>query len=158
MSEDPAAADQAVEDLNWHVANFAAHLAKTRPILDSDKLASLVSPRARLEFDLDAVDAFVFTVDGVLQGKKVVGALLAGECILVRAKSAREAQELANAGLRDTIKLLHEEYATRDHRGNAELLSVEAGGRRNRPSPGEPLAHMPKLQEMLRNAFKGGRR
>lgn len=117
-------------------------------------MASLASPRARLEIAIDAVDAYLFSIDGVLQGGKVTGCLLAGECMLIRAKSEREALDLANAGLRETVKLLHEEYETRSIREGSPLVVVEAGGRRNRPSA-EPLKHMPELRAMIEKALRG---
>lgn len=103
---------------------------------------------------LDSVDAFIFTIDGVLQGSKVTGALLAGEVMLIRAKSGREAQELANAGLRETVSLLHQEYLTRGARKESPTIIVETGGRRGRPSAGEPLKTLPELRDMLRKAFE----
>lgn len=122
-----------------------------RRSLNSDEFASLASPRARLEVPLDAVDAYIFTIDGVLQGSKLIGCLLAGECMLIRAKNEREAQDLANAGLRDTLKLLHEEFA---QRSDSRLVVVEGGGRRYREGGGEPLPKLPELRAMLWKAFE----
>ncbi len=144
-------------ELQHKVSAFVEGLQKTRRSLNADELASMASPRARLEVPLDAVDAYVFTIDGVLQGEKLTGALLGGECMLIRANTASEALELANAGLRETVRLLHEEYETRGQRDNELFMTVDAGGRRMKPSEGEPLKHMPELRGMIERVMRGGK-
>lgn len=144
---------EAADELSRRISAYVAELLDTRMQLDSDQLVNLASPRARMEVKLDAVDAYIFTVDGVLQGKKIEGAMFAGEVMLIRAKDERSAQEMANAGVRETVKLLHEEYETR-HLRDSQIIAVDAAGRRARPSEGEPLAKLPELRQMLRNAFE----
>src|SRR3989337_557362 len=118
-------------------------LAQRRQILNADQLASLIAPRAHFECDFSKFRAYFFTIDGVLNGRKITGAMFAGECILIFAENFLKAQELANSGLRATVELLHKEYDTRSLRG-ADLSPVEqglakevAGGRR---APGASMA------------------
>ena len=146
-----------------HEAQAAAQvlntqLARQRRILNADELAALISPRARHEVSYDKFGAHFFTIDGVLNGKKIQGAMFAGEAMLVFAVGPQSAQELANSGLRRTIELLHEEMETR----NSRLSPVEAGivqdiaGRRGQGSkPGQELAKLPKLKAMMAHRIAG---
>ena len=151
------------DDAINHEAQAAAQvlnieLARHRKILNADELAALISPRARHEVSYDKFGAHFFTIDGVLNGKKIQGAMFAGEAMLVFAVGPQSAQELANAGLRRTIELLHEEYETRETR----LSPLEAGmvqditGRRGKASaPGQELAKLPKLKAMMAHVIGG---
>jgi hypothetical protein len=151
------------DDAINHEAQAAAQvlnieLARHRKILNADELAALISPRARHEVSYDKFGAHFFTIDGVLNGKKIQGAMFAGECALIYAVGPKSAQELANAGLRSTIELIHEEYETR----SARLSPVEAGivqdiaGRRGQGSkPGQELAKLPKLKAMMAHKIAG---
>ena len=135
-------------------------LAQRRQILNADQLASLVAPRAHFECDFAKFRAYFFTIDGVLNGRKITGAMFAGECILIFAENFLKAQELANSGLRATVELLHKEYDTRSLRG-ADLSPVEQGlahevaGRRSGVSEGPPLQKNPKLQHMIEHLIGG---
>jgi len=133
-------------------------LAARRKILTGDELAALIAPRARHEVSYDKFSAHFFTIDGVLNGKKIQGAMFAGECMLIFAVGPQSAQELANSGLRRTIELLHEEYETRETR----LSPLEAGmvqditGRRGKASaPGRELSTLPKLKAIMRHVIGG---
>jgi hypothetical protein len=132
--------------------NLAIELRDTRIVLNADMLASLVAPRANFETDfpntIDGKRAFFFTVDGVLNGKKVHGALFAGECILVFAENFLLAQQLANQGLRDTVRLLHEEYEAR-----GTEIEIESGGRRTVEGAEERLD--PFTKKMLAHVLGG---
>jgi len=151
------------DDAINHEAQAAAQvlnieLARHRKILNADELAALISPRARHEVSYDKFGAHFFTIDGVLNGKKIQGAMFAGECMLIFALGPQSAQELANSGLRRTIELLHEEMETR----NSRLSPVEAGivrdiaGRRGQGSkPGQELAKLPKLKAMMAHVIGG---
>lgn len=136
-----------------------AELVQTRLVLNADQLCSLVAPRARLERSFDRLSAYFFTIDGVLNGSKVTGALFAGECMLVFALSERSAQERANAGLRQTVELLQEEYRYRDILGTGATgkgLDVGSGGRRARPSEaGRELAANPRLKAIIASEIGG---
>lgn len=135
-------------------------LAVTRTILNADQLASLIAPRARLEKNFEKLNAYFFTIDGVLNGKKVQGALFAGECMLVFATTERHAQEQANAGLRATIELIHEEFDTRSQREleaqgmTAKGLAVDAGGRKGSHPDKPPQVH-PKLNAIMQHIIGG---
>lgn len=137
-----------------------AELKNTRMILNADQLASLVSPRARLEQRFEKLNAYFFTIDGVLNGKKVQGALFAGECMLVFAVGERAAQEQANAGLRATVELVHEEFNTRNQRELEEAgltskgVEIEAGGRKG-GSPERPPQVSPKLNAIMQHIIGG---
>jgi len=136
-------------------------LATRRVVLDADQLASLIAPRARHEDTFVKFEAHFFTIDGVLNGAKVRGALFAGEAILVFAPTLIAAQELANAGLRSTIELLHKEYETHslqlDDLSPTEAgLAREVAGRRARPSaPGGELRSFPKLRAVIAHVLGG---
>jgi hypothetical protein len=133
-------------------------LAQRREVLNADMLAGLIAPRARFEREFEKLRAYFFTIDGMLNGRKVVGAMFAGECILVFADGILKAQELANSGLRSTVELLHREYETRGLRMD-DLTPVEQGlakdvaGRRGRE--GDGLATSPKMKHMLEHVIGG---
>lgn len=132
-------------------------LAKTRKVLTADELAVLVNPRPRLELHMSALGAFLFSIDGVLVGKKVRGCLFAGECMLVYGETEEKARKLAQDGLFDTIALLHEEYQTRDQRLNQDVydgLQVDGGGRKGGRQEREPQV-APKLKAMMAHILAG---
>lgn len=133
-------------------------LVARRELLDADQLASLIAPRAHFEQEFARFGAYFFTVDGVLMGRKVVGAMFAGEVILVYADNFLQAQDLANRGLRETVRLLHEEYLTREFRLSPmeQGMAQDAAGRRGRSSePGRELSGNPKLKAMLAHVIGG---
>ena len=116
---------------------FQATLVGKRIVLNADQLANLVSPGVRLEqrYEFPDKSAWFFTINGVMQGKRIGGALFAGECILVFASSETEAKSLAQRGLRETVDLLHEEYLNRREREQRDLIQqgvhgADVGGRR----------------------------
>lgn len=138
-------------------------------ILTADQLATLIAPRARLEEWWQRFQAGLFSIDGVLDGKKIRGALFAGEAILVFAMSESGAQDLANRGLRSTVELLHEEFDTRNQRllhgaspaarglGRDQLGVGDAAGRRSRESgeQGEALQKLPFLKSLIEHEIGG---
>lgn len=139
--------------------DYERELANQRPVLNADQMASLVAPRAHFERQV-AVDAWFYTVSGVLNGTKIHGALFAGEIILVYAFSRREADDLANRGLRSTVEALFKEYDTRQLRGDdtpiMKGLVQEALGSKMRPSaPGAELASLPKLKAVMAHEIGG---
>jgi hypothetical protein len=137
-----------------------AELAARRKILHADELAALVAPRAVLESEFPNLHAYFFTIAGMLNGRKISGAMWGGECILVFAPNFSQAQELANQGLRATVELLFKEYDTRQLRG-ADLTPVEQGlmhevaGRRGKTGEGPPLQKNPKLKHMIEHLIGG---
>lgn len=147
--DDAVAAEAQVE-----ARKLRAFLVKRREILTDDQLVSLVSPRARHEIDFPRLKAYFFTIDGMLNGRKVEGALRGGEPMLVFAGNFDFAQELANRGLRKTVELLYKEYDTRQLRDGlspvAQGLVHETGGRR-----GQLAQKNPKLQHMIEHLIGG---
>ncbi len=147
--------DEVAAEAQAQAAKLREFLVKSRDILNADQLVSLVSPRARFEVDFPKLQAYFFTVDGVLHGKKITGALFGGEPILVFAPTFLRAQELANSGLRSTVEFAIKEYETRGQR--AELSALEQGiakdvaGRRSKE--GDALAKLPKMRHMLEHVI-----
>lgn len=143
---------------------LARRLERRRDILTADMLSSMIAPRAHFEeeFNLPGEKrAFFFTVDGVLNGRRVIGALFAGECMLVFAHNFLEAQDLANRGLRSTIDLMHEEYDKRVANQAAENSAImrglqhEAGGRRAGSAQGPGLPRLPKMRALIEHVIGG---
>lgn len=127
----------------------AMRLRETRRNLDPDELATLVNPLPRCEAQLSP-QAYLYSVDGSLNGVRLHGCLFNGELMLVYATSPGAAQDLATSGLRDTIAFLFDEYEVRV--GNTEH---EGGGHRARPSePGRELERLPQMREVLETEFR----
>ncbi len=132
-------------------------LAKTRKVLTADELATIANPRPRLEMHMPALMAFLFSIDGVLNGKKVQGCLFAGECMLVYGATEAQARDTAQHGLFDTINLLHEEYQTREQRLNPEVydgLQVDGGGSKGGRMERPPQVS-PKLNAIMQHILQG---
>lgn len=144
----------APEQINLEAQHKAVELREElrqrREILTADQLASLVAPRARLEQSYANLSAHFYTVDGVLNGRKISGALFAGECMLIFAPTEAAAQDLANRGLRTTIELMEEEFNNRVKRGEVspieEGLAHESAGRRDQ-APGSTI-ETPQMQKL----------
>lgn len=131
-----------------------AELSRHRKILNADEMAGLVSPRAHFEAEFPKIKCYFFTIDGMLNGRKISGALFAAECMLVRADNYMAAADLANRGLRATIDLMHEEYNTRRERGvMQEGMTHVAGGRRGHE--GDHLQKLPKLKRLIKHIIGG---
>lgn len=134
-------------------------MRRTRLVLDADMLHSLISPRAHLEVEIPHLGAYMYSIDGVLNGKKITGAVFAGECMLVFAPTESQAQEIANAGLRKTVELLEGEYRTRELRLSPTMqgLSPDAAGRRaaeeQRPLQGRAAEQREMLRNIMADAF-----
>lgn len=146
---EPITSDAIATEAQREADKIRRFLLQSRVILNADQLASMISPRAHFEIDFPNLHCYFFTVDGMLHGKKIIGALFAGEPMLVRAANYAQAQELANQGLRHTIELLHKEYSSRPFRLSpvAEGLAQDAAGRRGRE--GDKLAKLPKMRAFL---------
>lgn len=92
-----------------------------RRILNMDELVRMQSTQPRFEKDIKmpgdsrgaANTVFLFSIDGVLDGKKIEGALFAGEAMLVQARTLKKAERIAREGLADTRKLAFEEHEDR---------------------------------------------
>jgi len=143
---------------------FQVELAGTRRVLNADEMAHLVAPGVRFEQEFKFPDksAFFFTINGVLSGHKIEGALFAGECVLVFAGNALDAKDLAQRGIRETVNLLHEEYNTRKERQSRDLIQqgiddADVGGRRARQGPQTNPTQQAKVHAMIRHVFGGER-
>jgi hypothetical protein len=141
---------------------FQVGLMGTRKVLTADELASLISPGARFEQEFKFPDksAFFFTINGVLNGAKIEGALFAAECILVWAPNMLDAKDLAQRGIRATVELLHEEYngrASREFKDKIQqgIDGPDIGGRRAGRGAGMPLPQRKKMEAMVRHVYGG---
>lgn len=139
---------------------FNAKLAETRLMLNMDMLASLKSPNVRHEMSFANYDAHFFTINGVLLGKKVEGAMFAGDCVLVFAKTLRDAADLARRGIRETVKSAHDWY--RENKtidASNTLLNqgtvVESGGRREGKVTQASVMQQKKLEAMMQSIYGG---
>lgn len=136
-------------------------LATARRILRMDELAAMkdVKPRFEKEIKLpgdsrgETNTVFLFSLDGMLEGQPVVGALLAGECMLVQARSLKMAERIAKEGVGDTVRFAIEQ----SEQANSVLdlsemnrgISVEGGGRKAANEDGELLQSDPLLKSIL---------
>jgi hypothetical protein len=150
--------EPADQEVQAKAQGINAELARRRQILNADQMTALVAPRARFETEFAKYGCYFFSINGVLNGRKITGAMFAGQCILVRAENFAKAQELANAGLRSTSELIHREYETRSLRGDdmspiEQGIAKEVAGRRGRE--GDGLASNPKLKHMLEHVIGG---
>lgn len=136
-------------------------LATARRILRMDELAAMkdVKPRFEKEIKLpgDSRGAtntvFLFSLDGMLEGQPIVGALLAGECMLVQARSLKMAERIAKEGVGDTVRFAIEqseqENSVLDLSEMNRGISVEGGGRKAANEDGELLKSDPLMKSIL---------
>lgn len=116
-----------------------------RRVLAMDELAQMTDTRPRFEKEVKLPQdsrgttnsAFLFSIDGMLRGQPVHGALLGGECMLVQARSLKMAERIAREGLLDTLRLARARFEEGLGRRvevatgpTSEGLSVEAAGAR----------------------------
>lgn len=141
---------------------FQVGLMGTRKVLNADELASLISPGVRFEQEFKFPDksAFFFTINGVLNGKKIEGALFAAECILVWAPNVLDAKDLAQRGIRATVEILHEEYGSRESRETRDLIQQgvngpDIGGRRMGRGAPMGLPQRKKMEAMVAHIYGG---
>jgi hypothetical protein len=100
------------------LASLARSLSQRSDISVED-LLRLDEPAVLFEMQFDDADGektWAYTVAGWLDGRNIAtadgGCLIGGQCILVSAKTRPEADEIASAGLADTIRLIAaEEFA-----------------------------------------------
>ena len=136
-------------------------LATARRILKMDELVQMKDVKVRFEKEIrlpgDSRDAtntvFLFSLDGMLEGQPIVGALLAGECMLVQARSLKMAERICQEGMRDTIRLAIEQY----EQANSVLdlsqanrgITIEGGGRKAASEDPELLRSDPVMKSIL---------
>lgn len=135
-----------------------------------DDLVEMKDVRPRLEKEIrlpgDSRGAgnkvWFFSIDGTLRGNRLAHCLLAGECIMVQAKSFEHANKLAKDGLHDTMEIARD-YFDQLQRSvvvasplDVAHMNVDVGGRRGSNVPGQPdLATDPKLKAMIRHIIGG---
>lgn len=143
------------------------HLGRRR-VLDMDELAELKDTRPRLEkeFKLPGDSRrgnriYMFSVDGTLRGERVTGCLMAGECIVVQADSFEKANNIAKAGLVDTVELALEYWEEANRLVVAkpmDAVTVDVGGGRSVQDHEQPdLATDPKLRALIAHVIGGQR-
>lgn len=133
-----------------------------RQTLNADQLHDLRDAQPRLEKERrfktpggamgEITPTFFFSIDGMLNGQTIKGALFAGECMVIQAPTFEAAYTVAKDGLAETIRLLREEYEIRPAPLNAGL-STDIAGRRGQP--GGDLRTDPKLKSMLAHIIGG---
>jgi hypothetical protein len=138
-----------------------------RRILDADELVRMTDLRPRFEKEIalkgdsrgNKNRVFLFSIDGMLDGNRIIGALFAGECLLVQDWSLERAARTAREGLADTVRLVREEFESRTAVKPASVLeqgiATEAGGRKAGTNGGDPLKTDPKLKAMLAHLIGG---
>lgn len=143
------------------------HLAR-RHVLSMDELAALkdVRPRFEKEFKLPGDKRghrnklYFFSIDGTLNGARVIGCLFAGECILVQSDRGFEhALKIAKDGLVETVELAYTYW--KESQGAllkpVEAVTIDVGGGRARPNlpKREDLDTDPKLRAMIEHIIGG---
>lgn len=123
-----------------------------RRIISMDEFVAMTGVEPQLEKEMKLPgdsrgatnSAFLFSINGYLDGKPLKGVLLAGECMLVQAQSRKMAERVCREALRDTKRLAREHHeetnravqpATPEETSAVNAgLSIEAGGGRARAS------------------------
>jgi len=138
-----------------------------RRILTMDELVEIKDCRPQFEKEIklpgDSRGAtntvFLFSVNGMLKGQAVKGALLAGECMMVQARTLKQAERICREGLRDTINFANEEF---DNRSSIILpesandgVTIEGGGRKAVRDDTELLKSDPHMKSLLAHIIGG---
>lgn len=116
---------------------FSGKLLGSRKVLSMDELLEGRNHRMRFEQHFPEAAAWFYTVDLVLRGDTLRGALLAGSCALIFATSRRAADELAAAGLQTTLEAGFD-YANGPIDRAVISAELEFGGRKGDPTPVNP--------------------
>ena len=103
-----------------------------RKVLSADEITSATGVEPHLEMGDDKLGVYFFSIDCMLQGQRIQGALFAGEMMMVPAPNMQTARNMAKEGLDKTISLLYEEHFTRPLREaqNDEDYIIDVGGRK----------------------------
>lgn len=136
-------------------------LATARRILKMDELVQMKDVKARFEKEIrlpgDSRGAtntvFLFSLDGMLEGQPIVGALLAGECMLVQARSLKMAERICQEGVRDTIRYAIEQSEQAnsliDLSATNRGITIEGGGRKAASEDPDLLRSDPVMKSIL---------
>lgn len=143
-------------------------LATRRRILTADELCRLKDARPRFEKEIrlpgdsrgTTNTVFMFSIDGMLDGEAVIGALFAGECMLVQARSLKMAERIAKEGLQDTARFALAEYEDRTRlvqpaTAAEQGLTIEGGGRKAASEDPELLRSDPLMKKILASEIGG---
>lgn len=132
-----------------------------RRILHADELCRMkdLQPQFEKEMKLPGDSrgptntVFMFSVNGLLDGKPVRGALFAGEAMLVQARTLKQAERIAREGLRDTARFAVMELEQRPviERVQNAGLAIEAAGQRGsvRASEDEALLRTDQVMKKI---------
>lgn len=159
----PGQEDQQAGAAELAIASARTDLAAVRRILSADELYRMKDVKPRLEKELRLPGdsrarnkVWLFSLDGVLDGNAVKGALFAGECILVQGRNFEQAFRLAKDGVASTIELLEEEFRLQHAVDQGPVnagLEHDAGGSRARGDG--TLKTDPKMRSMLAHVIGG---
>lgn len=136
-------------------------LATARRILSADELCRLKDARPRFEKEVSLPGnsrkdstVWMFSIDGMLDGEAVIGALFAGECMLVQARTLHMAERICKEGLRDTASFALAEYEDRTRlvqpvTATSQGLTIEGGGRKAASEDPDLLRTDPVMKKIL---------
>lgn len=143
------------------------HLGR-RAVLAMDDLAEMKDARPRLEKEMHLPAdpnpkgrIYFFSIDGTIKGKRFIGCLFAGECIMVYSdKGFEDANRTAKDGLQETLRIALEIYEEQNRlvveASPMEKTMIEVGGRRRAAMPHAPdLATDEKLKAMIAHQLGG---
>lgn len=136
-------------------------LATARRILTADELCMLRDARPRFEKQIvlpgdsrKRNTVWMFSIDGMLDGEAVIGALFAGECMLVQARTQHMAERIAKEGLKDTASFALAEFEGRTRMvqpvtATQQGLTIEGGGRKAASEDPDLLRTDPVMRKVL---------
>lgn len=121
-----------------------AHMEATRKSLTADELASMKDRRIHTEKTYPKYGAYLFSLDGYLNGEFLRGCLFAGQCMLVFGRTYKEALKLAGEGVESTVDLLFQHYEVQSALSHTAIELP--------PHPGAPLN--PRQAKIIQLAMK----
>jgi len=142
-------------------------LSTRRRILTADELCRLKDARPHFEKEMVLPGdsrkkniVFMFSIDGMLDGEPVIGALFAGECMLVQARTLAMAERICKEGLKDTASFALAEFEDRTRlvqpaTAMEQGLTVEAGGKRSASEDPDLLRSDPLMKKILATEIGG---
>jgi hypothetical protein len=143
-----------------YVQKLQHEMKLRRRVLNADELLSLKDVQVNLEKDCGK-GFWLFSINGTLNGTRITGALFAGECIMVYAKSQAEAVDRAAAGLQTTMELALEYFEQQERQIREQVLEPgyaidpAAGRRAHRPLSDRSIPQQRKLAAMVQSVLSG---
>lgn len=115
LEDGPQSETEAIHEaqVNKIVEKIMDDAMSRRRILTLQELCDVKQPAPHFEQFFPEISAYFYSIDGMLDGERLTGAMLAGHCILVFAMSREIASEIAIGGLLDTINFSND-YANSD--------------------------------------------